>query len=143
MTHFLVNLSGRLLQFFMQLALLKMITMYLTKTEAAIVFVVLLVAGGASIILISPIGQYLNRKIIEFERKEILSWQLTLFFGYTLFVSPVVMIISYLYFDIQEMTVSVMVHTVSCFYFIGSVVQSMARENPNCNIGDHQTTKPC
>ena len=54
---FLVNLLGRLLQFIMQLTLIKMITMYLPKTEAAQYFVILLVAGGASIILISPIGQ--------------------------------------------------------------------------------------
>ncbi len=123
---FLVNLLGRLLQFIMQLTLIKMITMYLPKTEAAQYFVILLVAGGASIILISPIGQYFNRKIIEFERKEILSLQLTLFFSYTVFVSPIVMIISYLYFGLQDISSSVMVYIASSFYFIAITFNQVA-----------------
>ena len=61
---FLINLLGRLLQFIMQFTLIKLVTMYLPKTEATKYFVILLVAGGASLILISPIGQYFNRKII-------------------------------------------------------------------------------
>lgn len=119
MTGFIVNFSGRLLQFFMQLVLIKLITMYLTKSEAAILFVILLIAGGVSIIFISPIGQYLNRKIIDFESEEIISFQLILFFLYTLCISPIAMTVSYLYFGIQEITVSLMVHLVSSFYFVG------------------------
>ena len=52
----LASLGGRLSQFAIQVLLLSLITKLLSTENASVVFVTLLVVGGASLFLISPLA---------------------------------------------------------------------------------------
>jgi O-antigen/teichoic acid export membrane protein len=114
-----LNLSGRLLQFVLQLILLRLITTLLSKEDAAVLFVVLLISGAASLFLISPLGQYFNRHLIEFEKQRIVSLQLISFLAYAIFITPLVFFFAVAYFEIQEeMLVDRYVYIAcTCYFF--------------------------
>ena len=130
--NFGVNLLGRVTQFALQLIMLRLVTTLLDKTEAALLFVTLLIAGAASLLLISPIGQYFNRHLLEFENQRRVSLQLFSFIGYAACVSPFVIAISILYFGMQEETfVDWKVHAVSACYFFATTLNQVCTSGLN------------
>lgn len=117
MPNFAFNFLGRVAQFLIQLLLIKMLTMFLPKAEAANVFIVLLIAGGSSILFISPIGQFYNRYTLEFSRDSVLSGQLLIFLIYTILICPLVYLISLLYFELHNKESGHLIHALTVLYF--------------------------
>jgi O-antigen/teichoic acid export membrane protein len=125
--NFGLNLSGRLLQFVLQLILLRLVTTLLSKEDAAVLFVVLLISGGASLLFISPLGQYFNRYLIEFEKQRRVSLQLLSFLGYATCVTPLVIFFAVGYFEIQEeMLVKWHVYIACACYFFAITLNQVS-----------------
>lgn len=127
-----VNLLGRVTQFSLQLLMLRLVTTLLEKSEAAILFVALLIAGAASLLLVSPFGQYFNRHLIEFEDQRRVSLQLFAFLGYAACVSPLVSVISIVYFGVQEqIIIDWRIHLAASCYFFATTLNQVCTSGLN------------
>jgi len=76
--------------------------------------------------LISSLGQYLNRHIIEFEKQRVVSLKVILFLVYTIFITPLVFF-AVAYFEIQEKILDIRYVFIACAcYFFANTLNQVS-----------------
>lgn len=101
-----INLTGRIGQLILQLIIIKLISLLLPKEDAAIVFMVLLITGAVSLFFVSPLGQFFNRHLIDFEKQRMVGLKLVSFFLYVALIAPLVFSFTFIYFEYQVILTS-------------------------------------
>jgi O-antigen/teichoic acid export membrane protein len=93
---FLIILLGRVFQVFMSFVTLKVVTNYLSKDSVAYYFLVLSVLNYFGLSLISPAGQYFNRKIHYWKENRVLMNRIFNHFLYVFSISIIAIPITYI-----------------------------------------------